>query len=192
MVRQMEAFLVSLGTVALAEIGDRTQLLAVVLAARYRRPAAILAGLLVASLVNHTAASLIGRWVGGRLDSRALDVCVGLGMIAMAAWLLKPEKPEAESVSAGAAGAFVAALTSFLVAEIGDPTQIATLALAAGYRSVVAVVAGSTLGVVLANTPVVLLGRSFGHRLPATLLRYAGTAAFLTIGLLYLGRALWR
>ncbi|HLW23383.1 MAG TPA: TMEM165/GDT1 family protein [Steroidobacteraceae bacterium] len=188
----MQAFLVSLGTVALAEIGDRTQLLALVLAARFRRPWPILAGILCASAANHAVAGLIGVWIGHRLAPRTLDIIVGLGMIAMAIWTLKPDKLEESPVPASAAGAFIATLTSFFLAEIGDRTQIATVALAAAYPSLVAVVSGTTLGMLLANAPVVALGKTFAHRLPILALRIGASAVFLALGILNMTRIAWR
>ena len=139
----MEAFLVSIGTVALAEMGDRTQLLSLVLAARYRRPWPILAGILVATLVNHAAAAWIGIAVGRLLTPAILDGIVALSMIAMAIWTLRTDSLE-ETASVSSRGAFVATTICFFIAEIGDKTQIATIALAAGYSSLAAVVAGST------------------------------------------------
>lgn len=187
----MQAFLVSLGTVALAEIGDRTQLLALVLAARYRRPWAILAGILCASLANHAAAGLVGVWIGHRLAPRTLDLVVGLGMVAMALWTLKSEEPGTEHTPGDASGAFLATLTGFFLAEIGDRTQVATVALAAAYPNLVAVVCGTTLGMLVANAPVVLLGKSFAHRLPIVALHVGAAVIFLLLGLLYLARVVW-
>jgi putative Ca2+/H+ antiporter (TMEM165/GDT1 family) len=188
----MQAFLVSLGTVALAEIGDRTQLLALMLAARFRRPWPILAGILCASLANHAAAGLIGTWIGHRLAPRTLDLVVGVGMIAMAIWTLKPDKLDESSTPPGAMGAFLATLTSFFLAEIGDRTQVATMALAAAYPSLLAVVAGTTLGMLVANAPAVVLGKTFAHRLPITALHYGASIVFLILGVLNLARIAWR
>ncbi len=188
----MEAFLISITTVAVAEIGDRTQLLALVLAARYRRPLPIIAGILCATLANHAAAAIVGIWFGSLLKPRVLEVIVGASMIAMALWTLKPDKLDESTSAAGARGAFLATLTSFFIAEIGDKTQIATLALAAAYPNLLAVVAGTTTGMLLANVPVVILGKAFADRLPLQAIRYVAAALFLVLGVLFLGRALWR
>lgn len=187
----MEAFLVSLGTVAVAEIGDRTQLLALILTARYRRPVPIIAGILCATLANHAAAGVVGRLFGGLIRPKFLDILVGVSMIAMALWTLKPDKLENDAGGRAAAGAFVATLTSFFVAEIGDKTQIATLALAAAYPNLAAVVAGTTLGMLAANVPVVILGRAFADRLPLKAIHYAASVLFLVLGIVFLVRALW-
>ena len=187
----MEAFLVSIGTVATAEIGDRTQLLSLVLAARYRRPLPIIAGILCATLANHTVAGLAGRWFGTLLKPDALMIAVGAGMIAMALWTLKPDHLDERTMPSGAANAFVATLTSFFLAEIGDKTQIATLALAAAYPNLAAVVSGTTLGMLAANVPVVILGKAFADRLPIKAIHYAASSLFLVLGALFLGRELW-
>jgi putative Ca2+/H+ antiporter (TMEM165/GDT1 family) len=188
----MQAFLVSLGTVALAEIGDRTQLLALILAARFRRPWAILAGILLASLANHAFAGLLGVWIGHRLAPRTLELVVGIGMIAMALWTLKPEKQDESVPAASASSAFIATLTAFFLAEIGDRTQVATVALAAAYPSLVAVVSGTTLGMLIANAPVVVLGKTFADRLPIVALHYGASVVFLVLGLINLARIVWR
>jgi putative Ca2+/H+ antiporter (TMEM165/GDT1 family) len=186
----MEAFLVSLGSVAVAEIGDRTQLLALVLTARFRRPVPIIAGILCATLANHAAAGLVGRWFGGLIRPQILDILVGVSMIAMALWTLKPDTLDADAAPRGAAGAFFATLSSFFVAEIGDKTQIATLALAAAYPSLAAVVSGTTLGMLSANVPVVLLGGAFADRLPLKAIHYGASALFIVLGIVFLVRAL--
>jgi putative Ca2+/H+ antiporter (TMEM165/GDT1 family) len=134
-----EAFWVSLSTISVAEIGDRTQLLSLVLSARYRRPLPIIAGILCATFANHAAAGLIGNLFGDLLNPRTLQLVVGISMIGMALWTLKPDALDEGTVGAGAASAFIATLTSFFIAEIGDKTQIATVALAAAYPSLLAV-----------------------------------------------------
>ncbi len=186
----MEAFLVSICTIAVAEVGDRTQLLSLVLTARYRRPVPIIAGIACATLANHAAAGLIGVWFGNVLQPRTLEIAVGAGMIAMALWTLKPDDLDANAMTGGAAGAFVATLTSFFLAEIGDKTQIATLALAAAYPRLLAVVSGTTLGMLIANVPVVILGNAFADRLPIKAIHYAASALFVLLGALFLLRAL--
>jgi len=184
----MEALLVSLVTVAVAEMGDRTQLLSLVLAARYRQPWPILAGILFATLANHAAAGVLGVWFGKFLSPALLDGIVGAGMLAMALWTLKPDRLD-EDAPLGRRGAFLATLVAFFVAEIGDKTQIATVALAAGYESLAAVVAGTTAGMLLANAPVVFLGKAFAERLPMALIHRAAAALFAVLGLVFLFRA---
>ena len=185
----MESFLVSVTTVAIAEIGDRTQLLCLMLAARYRRPWPILAGVLCATLANHAVAALIGVRLGRFLTPGLLDTVVGVSLIAMALWTLKPDTLEQGASADRQAGAFIATLIAFFVAEIGDKTQIATLALAAAYSNLLPVVAGTTAGMLLANAPVVFLGKAFAERLPLRALRYAAGALFVLLGVLFLYRA---
>ena len=188
----MEAFLVSITTISVAEIGDRTQLLSLVLAARYRRPWPIIAGILCATLANHAAAGVIGVWFGSLLKPRTLGAVVGISMIAMALWTLKPDKLDEDTGAKGAMGAFLATLTSFFIAEIGDKTQIATLALAAAYPNLVAVVTGTTAGMMIANVPVVFLGKVFADRLPLKAIHYGAAVLFATLGVLFLARAFWQ
>ena len=184
----MEAFLVSLTTVGIAEMGDRTQLLSLVLAARYRRPWPILAGVLCATLANHLLAGLIGVRLGRFLTPAMLDAAVGISLIGMALWALKPETLESAD-RPRPAGAFIATLVAFFVAEIGDKTQIATVALAAAYSNLFAVVAGTTAGMVLANAPVVFIGKAFSERLPLRALQRVASASFLVLGALFIYRA---
>ena len=184
------AFLVSVSTISVAEIGDRTQLLSLVLSARYRRPVPVIAGILCATLANHAAAGLIGNWFGDLLRPRTLQIAVGVSMIGMALWTLKPDTLHEGAVRASAASAFVATLTSFFVAEMGDKTQLATVALAAAYPSLLAVVAGTTLGMLMANVPVVILGRTFADRLPLTAIHYTASLLFLALGVVFLARVL--
>jgi putative Ca2+/H+ antiporter (TMEM165/GDT1 family) len=189
----MEAFLVSVTTISVAEIGDRTQLLSLVLAARYRRPWPIIAGILCATLANHGVAGALGVWLGSLFKSaHTLDVVVGVSMIAMALWSLKPDKIDEDAGATGAMGAFLATLTSFFIAEIGDKTQIATLALAAAYPSLLAVVAGTTAGMMIANVPVVFLGKAFASRLPLKAIHFGAAILFVVLGLLFLARAFWK
>ena len=185
----MEAFLISITTISVAEIGDRTQLLSLLLAARYRRPWPIIAGILCATLANHAVAGVIGVWFGSLLKPRTLEIVVGISMIAMALWTLKPDKLDEGSGAAGAMGAFLATLTSFFVAEIGDKTQIATLALAAAYPSLLAVVAGTTAGMMIANVPVVFLGKAFAERLPLRAIHVGAAVLFAILGIVFLARA---
>jgi putative Ca2+/H+ antiporter (TMEM165/GDT1 family) len=186
----MEAFLVSLSTVAIAEMGDRTQLLSLMLAARYRRPWPILAGVVCATLANHVLAALVGVRLGRFLTPARLDVVVGVSMIVMALWALKPDTLQ-ERATVRPAGAFVTTLVAFFIAEIGDKTQIATVALAAGYSNLPAVVAGTTAGMVLANAPVVFLGKAFAERLPLRKLHYVASALFLVLGIVFIFRGLY-
>ncbi len=187
----MEAFLVSITTVSVAEIGDRTQLLSLVLAARYRRPWPIIAGILCATLANHAVAGVIGAWFGRLLKARTLEIVVGLSLIAMALWTLKPDKLDENTGVTSAMGAFLATVTSFFIAEIGDKTQIATLALAAAYPSLIAVVAGTTAGMMIANVPVVFLGKAFANRLSLKAIHWGAAVLFAILGLVFLARAYW-
>jgi Ca2+/H+ antiporter, TMEM165/GDT1 family len=186
----MEAFLVSITTISIAEIGDRTQLLSLLLAARYRRPWPIIAGIFCATLANHAAAGALGMWFGSLLNPKTLEVVVGVSMIAMALWTLKPDKLDENAGAGSAMGAFLATLSSFFVAEIGDKTQIATLALAAAYPNLLAVVAGTTAGMMIANVPVVFLGKAFANRLPLKAIHYGAAFLFAVLGCIFLARAL--
>jgi Ca2+/H+ antiporter, TMEM165/GDT1 family len=185
----METFLVALVTVAAAEIGDRTQLLSLVLAAHYRKPWPMLAAILLATLANHLLAGLVGVWFGDWLRPGLFDGVVGASMLGMALWTLVPDKL-ADGVAISRRGAFTATLAAFFIAEIGDKTQIATMALAAGYASLGAVVAGTTAGMLLANAPVVFLGKAFADRLPMTAIHWAAAGLFAALGLFFLARAL--
>ena len=182
----MEAFLVSTGIVVLAEIGDKTQLLALVLAARYRRPVPVILGILVATLANHALAAWLGAEVAGVLGRDALRWILGLSFLAMAAWTLVPDKLEKEKPRGARLGAFAATLVAFFLVEMGDKTQIATAALAARYASIAAVVAGTTLGMMLADVPVVLLGEAAANRLPLKWVHRAAAGAFVVLALLVL------
>jgi len=186
----VEAFLVSVSTVTIAEMGDRTQLLALMLAARYRRPWPILAGVLCATLANHALAGLVGVHLGRFLTPAVLDGVVGVSLIAMALWALKADTLDEGAAGGGQTGAFVATLVAFFIAEIGDKTQIATVALAAAYSNLVVVVAGTTAGMLLANVPVVFLGKAFSERLPLKALHYLASGLFVILGAVFLYRAL--
>jgi Ca2+/H+ antiporter, TMEM165/GDT1 family len=186
----MESLLVSLSTVAIAEIGDRTQLLSLMLAAHYRRPWPILAGVLCATLANHAVAGVIGVQIGRYLTPTRLDLVVGVSMIAMALWTLKPDKLDTDESRTGRTSAFIATLIAFFIAEIGDKTQIATMALAAAYSNLTAVVAGTTAGMLLANAPVVFLGKAFADRLPLRAIHYVASALFVVLGVVFILRAL--
>jgi len=179
----VEAFLVSTGIVALAEIGDKTQLLAFILAARWRRPLPILAGILAATLVNHAFAGALGAWLTTWLDPEILRWILGFGFLAMAVWILIPDKLDDTSVGTGRFGIFGTTLVVFFLAEMGDKTQIATVALAAQYQAFVAVVMGTTLGMMIANTPAVLLGGRIAQRMPVRLVHAIAACIFALLGI---------
>jgi Ca2+/H+ antiporter, TMEM165/GDT1 family len=185
----MEALLVSFGTVTIAEMGDRTQLLSLLLVARYGRPWPILAGVLVASLANHALAGLVGLSFGQLLSPRILEVVVGTGMIGMAIWTLWPDRPEGDC-AAPSRGVFLATAVAFFIAEIGDKTQVATIALAAAYSTLAIVVAGTTCGMLAANLPVIFLGNAFAPRLPLKAIRVGASLLFFALGSVFLMRGL--
>ncbi len=184
----MEAFLVSTGIVTLGEMGDKTQLLALLLAARFRRPWPIVAGILVATLANHAAAGLVGGWVAAWLGPELLRWVVGGGFVAMAAWMLVPDKLDDAEATPGRLrfGVFGTTVVAFFLAEMGDKTQIATVALAARFQDLWAVVAGSTLGLMLANVPAVFLGDRIARAVPMRLVHGVGALIFLVLGVLTL------
>jgi putative Ca2+/H+ antiporter (TMEM165/GDT1 family) len=181
-----EAFLVSVGIVALAEIGDKTQLLALVLAAKFRRPWPIVWGLLAATLLNHALAAVVGRAVANLVDPQVMRWILGLSFIAMALWMLIPDKLDDEQEKPSRFGPFVTTLIAFFLLEMGDKTQIATVALAAKYASLTAVVAGTTVGMLLANVPVVFLGNGLAKRVPLRAVHAVAAAIFLVMGALVL------
>ena len=183
----MEAFLVSMGVVALAEIGDKTQLLALVLAARFRRPAPIIFGILVATLANHALAGAVGAWLAAIVGPTAMRWILGVSFIAMAIWTLVPDELDDEvEPRPPRFGVFGTTLVAFFLLEMGDKTQIATVALAAKYSSLVSVVAGTTLGMMLANVPAVLLGEVAARKLPMRIVHGIAGAIFLVMGVLLL------
>jgi len=187
----LEAFFASTAVVALAEIGDKTMLLAIVLAARLRAPWAILAGILVATLANHALAALVGSQVAGLLDAPWFRITVALGFIAMAAWTLIPDKfDDGEDSVRARGGAFLTTLVAFFLVEMGDKTQIATIALGAQYHSVLVVTAGTTLGMMLANAPAVFLGEKLVQKVSLKLTRTIAALLFLVLGLWQLGAVL--
>ncbi len=180
----MEAFLVSTGVVALAEIGDKTQLLAFVLATRFKRPLPIIAGILAATLVNHAMAGALGAWLLSLVDPVLLRWGLGLSFLAMAAWTLVPDSLDAEKTSSlGRYGVFMTTLIAFFLAEMGDKTQLATVALAAKYTFPVAVVAGTTLGMMIANVPAVLVGDRLLKRVPMKVVQRIAATLFVLLGL---------
>lgn len=186
----MEAFLVSITSIAVAEMGDRTQLLSLVLAARYRRPWPILLGILLATLANHTVAGVIGAYFGRLLRPGVLDVVVGVSMLLMALWTLKPDKLDEQRTPARDSGVLLATFIAFFIAEIGDKTQIATVALAAAYPNLAAVITGTTCGMLLANGPVVFLGKAFADRLPLKAIHLGAAILFAVLGVLFIARGL--
>ncbi len=179
----MEAFLISTGIVALAEIGDKTQLLAFVLAAKFRKPWPIIAGILVATLANHALAGALGAWITSVVGPQTMRWVLGVSFIAMAIWTLIPDKLDDEGESAGKRyGVFVTTVIAFFLAEMGDKTQVATVALAAQFNAFFAVVAGTTLGMMIANVPAVLLGNKIANRVPVRLVHGIAALIFLALG----------
>ena len=180
----MEAFFVSSGIVTLAEIGDKTQLLALLLAARFRRPWPIIWGILVATVANHAMAGAIGQLVADYLNDTWQHAILAVSFLAVAAWTLIPDKlDEDDAPPVGRYGAFVATVIAFFLAEMDDKTQIATVVLAAQFDAYVWVVLGTTVGMLLTNVPVVILGNVAAERLPLTLIRRITALAFLLLGL---------
>jgi len=184
----MQAFLVSTAVVALAEMGDKTQLLALVLAARFKKPWPIVLGILLATLLNHWLAAAAGAWVAGHLGPQALRWILGLSFIGMAAWMLVPDKLEDDeaAISHSRWGVFGTTAVVFFLAEMGDKTQIATVFLAAQYPAYVWVLLGTTLGMMLANAPVVWLGDKLVRRVPVLWVHRVSALIFLALGLLTL------
>jgi putative Ca2+/H+ antiporter (TMEM165/GDT1 family) len=188
MMSAMEAFLVSTGIVALAEMGDKTQLLSLVLAARFRKPWPIVWGILVATLVNHGLAGAVGSWVTTQLGPTALRWVLGASFLAMAVWILIPDKLDDEETQTQPKwGIFATTVIAFFLAEMGDKTQIATVMLAAQFQSWFWVVAGTTLGMMLANAPVVWLGDAITRKISLTLVHRISAVIFAVLGAL----ALW-
>ena len=183
----LEAFLISTGIVALAEIGDKTQLLALVLAARYRKPLPIALGILVATLANHALAAAVGAWITDVLGAEAMRWILGISFIAMAAWTLIPDKfDEEKDGKTLRLGVFGATVVAFFIVEMGDKTQVATVALAARYDTFAWVLAGTTLGMMIANVPAVLLGERIIRKVPVALVHKTAAVIFLVLGVLAL------
>ena len=184
----MEAFFVSTGIVALSEMGDKTQLLAMVLAATFRRPLPIILGILAATLLNHAAAGAVGGWVAQALGPDMLRWVIGLSFVAMAGWMLIPDKIDDDSADRMRRfGVFGTTFIAFFMAEMGDKTQIATVALAARYTGqIVAVVLGTTFGMMLANVPAVFLGEKIAQKVPMRLVHGVAAAIFAVLGVLTL------
>jgi Ca2+/H+ antiporter, TMEM165/GDT1 family len=179
----VEAFFISTGVVALAEIGDKTQLLALVLAAKFRKPWPIVLGILCATLVNHGLAGALGAGVTEWLGPRYLRWLLGASFIAMALWILVPDKLDEKDAKFARYGAFLTTLIAFFFAEMGDKTQIATVALAAQFANFPSVVAGTTLGMMIANVPAVLFGDKMGQRLPVQRVHQIAALIFASLGL---------
>ena len=184
----MEAFLVSTGIVALAEMGDKTQLLSLVLAARFRKPWPIVLGIFVATAVNHALAGAVGAWVTNLLGPDVLRWVLGVSFIAMAVWMLIPDKLDEDEATTGPRyGVFLTTVIAFFLAEMGDKTQVATVMLAARFDAWASVVAGTTLGMMLANAPVVWFGDAITRKVPIKLVHTIGAIVFLVLGVV----ALW-
>ncbi len=185
----MEALLISTGVVALAEIGDKTQLLAFILAARFKKPLPIIAGILVATLINHGLAGALGAWITSVLSPEVMRWVLGLSFIGMAIWTLIPDKIEEEETHiAKRWGVFGATLITFFLAEMGDKTQIATITMAAHYATPVLVVIGTTLGMLIADVPAVFIGNKFAAKIPMKLVHGIAAAIFAALGLMTLLR----
>lgn len=183
----MEALWVSTGVVALAEMGDKTQLLAFILAARFKKPVPIIMGILAATLLNHGLAGAVGTWVTTVLSPDVLRWILGLSFLAMAIWTLIPDKIEEEETQiARRLGVFGATFVTFFLAEMGDKTQIATVALAASYAAPVLVIAGTTLGMLIADVPAVFVGNKFAAKIPMRLVHSIAAAIFAILGVLAL------
>jgi putative Ca2+/H+ antiporter (TMEM165/GDT1 family) len=179
-----EAFAVSTGVVTLGEIGDKTQLLALLLAARFRKPLPIVLGILVATLANHAGASAVGAWVAGLMDPQWMRWGLGLSFLAVAAWVLIPDRHDDDPADSGLSrlGVFGVTTVAFFLAEMGDKTQIATVMLAAKYQALVIVTAGTTLGMLIANVPAVLLGDKVRDWVPVRWVRRVAAAVFAVLG----------
>lgn len=183
----MESFLVSTGVVALAEMGDKTQLLAFILAARFKKPLPIILGILVATLLNHGLAGAIGSWISNTISPEMLRWILGLSFIGMSIWTLIPDKIEEEETNvAQRLGVFGATLVTFFLAEMGDKTQIATIAMAAHFDAVVLVVAGTTLGMMIADVPAVFVGNKFAEKIPLKIVHAVAAAIFAIMGIIVL------
>jgi putative Ca2+/H+ antiporter (TMEM165/GDT1 family) len=178
----LEALLTSTAVVALAEMGDKTQLLAIVLAARFRKPVPVVLGILVATLANHALAALVGQQAASILDGTWFRYLVAASFIAMALWTLVPDKFDEDEAKPARFGAFLTTLVAFFLVEMGDKTQIATVALGARFENVLLVTAGTTLGMMLANVPAVLLGEALVKRIPLHAMRIGAALLFLAIG----------
>ena len=183
---EQQAFIVSTSVVALAEMGDKTQVLSLILAARYRKPLPIVFGILVATLLNHAMAGALGAWLSSLMRPEVLNWVMAAAFIAMGLWILVPDKLDEDDVAVPKQqmGVFFATVVAFFLAEMGDKTQFATIALAAQYSDVFSVVLGTTLGMMMANAPAVYLGNRFAQRLPTKIIHINAAIIFITIGVL--------
>lgn len=179
----MEAFLVSTGIVALAEIGDKTQLLAFLLAAKFRKPIPIIAGILLATIANHAFAGALGAWITSLVAPETMRWALGLSFVGMAVWTLIPDKFEEGDARLAKYGAFGTTLIAFFLAEMGDKTQVATIALAAQYHAFFAVVAGTTAGMMIANIPAVHLGERIADKMPVRAVHTVAAGIFAVLGI---------
>jgi Ca2+/H+ antiporter, TMEM165/GDT1 family len=179
----LQAFLISTGVVALAEIGDKTQLLAIVFAVQFRRPWPIIAGILLATIANHSFAGALGSWITMLLGPMMLRWVLGMSFMAMAAWTLIPDKIDVDRARLARFGVFGTTLLAFFLAEMGDKTQVATVVLAAKYHTFLPVVAGTTLGMLIADVPAVFLGDRLAHRLPVRTVHMIAAAIFAILGI---------
>jgi len=179
----MEALLVSTGLVAIAEIGDKTQLLAILLAARFRKPLPIILGIFVATIANHALAAMVGVAAGGFLQGPWMRWVLGVAFIAFAAWALIPDKFEDDEAPKNRAGVFLTTLVAFFFVEMGDKTQVATVALGAQFQNVFWVATGTTLGMMIANVPAVVVGEAAATKIPLKYVRWAAAACFAAIGI---------
>jgi len=180
----MEALLVSTGVVALAEIGDKTQLLALILAARFKKPLPIILGIFCATIANHSVAGVIGAWITATVSPSILRWVLGASFVAMAIWTMVPDKIEEEETQvAHKFGVFGATLVTFFLAEMGDKTQIATIAMAAHYSTPMLVVAGTTIGMLLADIPAVFIGDKLSKTIPIRLVHTVAASVFVVLGL---------
>jgi len=185
----MESLIISTGVVALAEMGDKTQLLAFILAARFKKPVPIILGILCATLINHGLAGALGAWITSLLSPEVMRWILGLSFIGMAIWTLIPDEIEEEETQvAQRMGVFGATLVTFFLAEMGDKTQLATVALAAHYATPALVIAGTTLGMLLADVPAVFVGNKFAEKIPMKLVHRIAAGIFASMGLLTLLR----
>ena len=180
----MEAFLISTGLVAIAEIGDKTNILAMILATRYRQPIPVILGILVATLANHALAASVGAAVAAWLGPQAMRWILGVLFLVMAAWCLIPDKEDDGPKAVGKLGAFMATAVAFFLVEMGDKTQLATMGLAARFHSVFIVTAGTTAGMLLANVPAVLFGDALSRRVSLKLMRAVAAVSFVVLGAL--------
>lgn len=179
----MESFFVSTGIVALAEIGDKTQLLAFILAAKYRKPIPIIVGILVATIANHAFAGALGSWITSLVAPETMRWVLGLSFVGMAIWTLIPDKFDEDEAKLAKFGVFGTTVIAFFLAEMGDKTQVATVALAAQYHAFFSVVAGTTFGMMIANVPAVLLGDKIAHKMPVRVVHAIAAGIFAILGI---------